>query len=84
MKNRTEHNVKNRFFGILGKYCLIPIKTIKKNFDYLNPNLILETIKYYQTLFKVDNGEEHENDDELNWKDFLKKPEGIFEDSHHN
>lgn len=79
MKNRTEHCVKNRFFAILAKYCLIPIKKIKQYVDYRNPNLILEAIKYYQTIYEVDNSEKTE--DEVNWDDFFQKFEGILEDS---
>lgn len=75
MENRTEHCVKNRFFAILAKYCLIPIKKIKKHVDYRNTHLILEAIKYYQTLYEVDNSEEILNEEELNWEEFLKSPE---------
>ena len=64
MKNRTEHCVKNRFFGILAKYCLIPIKKIKKTLDYLNHGFLFEAIKYYQTLYEVDDREENDNEDE--------------------
>ena len=73
MKNRTEHCVKNRFFGILAKYCLIPIKKIKKTLDYLNHGFLFEAIKYYQTLYEVDDREENDNEDELNWEEFFKK-----------
>lgn len=79
MTNRTEHCVKNRFFAILAKFCLISIKKIKKYVDYRNPNLILEAIKYYQTFYEVDNSQEHE--DEINWNDFFQKFEEILEES---
>lgn len=61
MENRTEHCVKNRFFGILAKYCLIPIKKIKTSVDYLNANFLFEAIKYYQSLYGINNHEEIED-----------------------
>lgn len=53
MSNRTEHCVKNRFFGLLAQHSLIPIKKIKKDVDYLNCEFIIKAIKYYQNLYEI-------------------------------
>ena len=76
MKNRTEHCVKNRFFGILAKYCLIPIKKIKKTLDYLNHGFLFEAIKYYQTLYGTDDHDEQV--EEIDWNNFFKNFDDIF------
>ena len=47
LDNRTEHNAKNRFFGILSRYLEIPIIKIKKQLNYLNPILLDEVIRNY-------------------------------------
>ena len=41
---RTEHNVKNRFFGLISKHFDIPILKIKRSFNYLDSK-ILEQVK---------------------------------------
>lgn len=41
---RTEHNVKNRFFSLLAKYHETSILEIKETFNYKNPKLLSEVI----------------------------------------
>ena len=41
---RTEHNVKNRFFSLISKHFDIPILKIKRSFNYLDSK-ILEQVK---------------------------------------
>jgi len=41
---RTEHNVKNRFFSLISKHFDIPILKIKQSFNYLDSK-ILEEVK---------------------------------------
>ena len=40
MIKRNEHDVKNRFFGILSNYTSTPIKTIKKSMNYLDQEFL--------------------------------------------
>lgn len=46
LQNRTEHSVKNRFFGLMAEYSSIPILKLKKHVNYLNSQLISEAISY--------------------------------------
>lgn len=46
MKNRTEHNLKNRFFGLLAKCNGTKIKVAKKTIDYKDLS-ILKKLKLY-------------------------------------
>lgn len=77
MENRTEHCVKNRFFAILARYCLIAIRKIKSSIDYLNHNFLCEAIKYYETLYGID---AYEDGFALNWNDFFQKYDDIIND----
>ena len=69
---RTEHSVKNRFFTLISSYLSLPVKKIKKQVDYLNKNLIEETITYHtpstyelpdQKIQNVTISEENESED---------------------
>ena len=42
---RTEHNVKNRFFSLISKHFNIPIFEIKENLNYTDPQMLLEVLK---------------------------------------
>lgn len=41
---RTEHNVKNRFFSLLAKHFDSPILEIKERFNYTDPKTLTEVI----------------------------------------
>ena len=45
---RTEHNLKNRFFSLLSNHFAIPIVKLKKEFDFFNSKLIQEVITSLQ------------------------------------
>lgn len=77
MENRNEHCVKNRFFGLLAKYCLTPIKKIKTDVDYLKTSFILSAIKYYESLYEV---LKEESTKENKWEEFFKQFEDLFDD----
>ena len=53
-KERTEHNLKNRFFSLLSKHISIPIRKVKKSIDYLNPGLLKDVIKEMGIMDKKD------------------------------
>lgn len=78
MENRTEHGVKNRFFGLLAKFCLIPIKKIKNEVNYLNTSFIHDAIKYYQTLYEKNNQKNEK--EEFKWDNFFEQFEDILLD----
>lgn len=43
--NRSEHNVKNRFFSLLAKYYNLQIAKIKKSINYLDSKFIQSVIE---------------------------------------
>ena len=53
-KERTEHDLKNRFFSVLSKHISIPIGKVKKSIDYLNPSLLKDVIKEIEIMGKKD------------------------------
>jgi len=55
---RTEHCIKNHFFGLISKYSSIPIRQIKQNKIYLNLNLIEETLKSLEVSVRFEMVEE--------------------------
>ena len=48
MKERTEHCLKNRFFGVMSKFSSIPIRKIKQDKSYLSKKLIEEALKFHK------------------------------------
>ena len=44
-EERTEHDLKNRFFSLLSGHISIPIRKVKNSIDYLNPGLLKDVIK---------------------------------------
>lgn len=44
-ENRTEHNLKNRFFSILGRVLNIATKKIKKNVNYRSKSILTKVLK---------------------------------------
>ena len=50
LKNRTEHCIKNRFFGILSKFVTLTQRKIKKEFNYLESNFLRSMISQYNSL----------------------------------
>lgn len=47
-KIRTEHNLKNRFFGLLSSFMKKTTKTIKKEKEFLNAQILKKTIERLQ------------------------------------
>ena len=47
---RTEHNLKNRFFSILGRFLKMATKKVKKNVNYRVEDLLLNAQKYLESL----------------------------------
>ena len=47
LKDRNEHQIKNRFFGLMAKFTLKPIIKIKREKQFLDQNLLLEAKKYF-------------------------------------
>ena len=45
--DRTEHNVKNRFFALISGFLQLPIKKVKKKINYTNPQLIRDTMTFF-------------------------------------
>ena len=41
---RTEHNIKNRFFSLVANHFNTSIKKIKENYNYTDPNIIEEVL----------------------------------------
>jgi len=41
MFDRTEHNLKNRFFSLISRYSSMPIRQVKKSIRYLNSAFLL-------------------------------------------
>ena len=41
MPDRTEHNLKNRFFSLISRYSSIPIRQVKKSMRYLNSAFLM-------------------------------------------
>ena len=48
LSDRTEHNVKNRFFALISEFLQLPIKKVKKNINYANSQLIRDTMTLFQ------------------------------------
>ena len=46
--DRNEHNVKNRFFSLISEFLQVPIKKVKKNIDYVDPELLGKTKAFLQ------------------------------------
>jgi len=42
---RTEHNLKNRFFGILSKHLSLSIKKIKRSINYRDEKFVNEVMR---------------------------------------
>lgn len=49
LTNRTEHSIKNRFFGILSKFIDMPQKKMKTELNYLSQNFLNSIISKYMT-----------------------------------
>ena len=49
LPDRNEHQLKNRFFGLLAKFLDESIKTIKKQRNYLNEGLLTQAENYFRT-----------------------------------
>ena len=47
LSDRTEHNVKNRFFALISEFLQLPIKKVKKKIDYANRELIRNTMTFF-------------------------------------
>ena len=41
-RDRTDHNVKNRFFSLIGRHFEMPILKIKRTFNYLDQKILEE------------------------------------------
>jgi len=50
IEERTEHDLKNRFFGILARELSMPIRKIKKSINYRNIDLLENLMKTIQYL----------------------------------
>jgi len=49
MEDRNDHQIKNRFFGLMCEFMSSPIKEIKRRKNYLKPELLEEAIVYIKS-----------------------------------
>ena len=49
LKDRNEHQIKNRFFGLMAGFMAKPIKRVKKEKQFLNQNLLLQAKMHFTT-----------------------------------
>lgn len=55
LHDRTEHNIKNRFFSLVSTFSGIPIKlTIKQRNKYINEEYVKEVLMFYSQTIGID------------------------------